>query len=112
MPNYRLPETVKICDTCNNRYGINRFNSNPKLNTTTCVDCRLKQMQKKPKRHIKAGQSKEELAYNAYIRSAKGRNHVFELSIEEYYAIKALPCTYCGKAGPGGIDRVDNNKGY
>jgi 5-methylcytosine-specific restriction endonuclease McrA len=34
------------------------------------------------------------------------------ISKEEFNDLSARECHYCGKKGPNGIDRVDNNKGY
>jgi len=34
------------------------------------------------------------------------------LSLEQYAQLSALPCSYCGGSSNGGLDRVENNKGY
>ena len=64
--------------------------------------------------------------YKQYQTGAKGRNILFDLTIEEFGHIISEKCFYCGKAADKstrkkdntvmffytGIDRIDNNKGY
>jgi hypothetical protein len=50
-----------------------------------------------------------------YRRNAKVMNREWALSNVEAAAILNLPCMYCGDRGPeglGGIDRIDNSRGY
>ena len=47
--------------------------------------------------------------------AAKRRGIIFDLDFSEYLPLTLLPCHYCGDSLPrrgGGLDRVDNNKGY
>lgn len=53
--------------------------------------------------------------YKVVRTSAKQRGHEFRLPFEEYCAIVANPCYYCNGMLPpkgGGLDRMDNSKGY
>lgn len=46
---------------------------------------------------------------------ARQRNLAFDLSFDEYTAIRRRPCHYCGHKlhdGGTGLDRLDNDKGY
>lgn len=46
---------------------------------------------------------------------AKKRNITVKLTKEQYIALAALPCTYCGGPLPfhgHGLDRADNTEGY
>lgn len=46
---------------------------------------------------------------------AERRGHCWMLTEEQYLDITANPCHYCGEALPktyGGLDRIDNSKGY
>jgi len=47
-----------------------------------------------------------------YKFQAKQRGLVFNLTLDEFSKIRSMPCHYCGKPGPNGIDRKDNGKGY
>ena len=64
--------------------------------------------------------------FRTYVKSAKRRDFDFSISFDDFIAIAAKPCTYCGRP-PGftkrvsnstgeflynGIDRVDSNVGY
>ena len=53
--------------------------------------------------------------YDTYIRSAKIRNYIFNLTIEQFTKIVQQPCHYCGSLQENkinGIDRKDNTIGY
>lgn len=50
--------------------------------------------------------------FNKYMTNAKKRNLVFELFIDDFIFITGHNCMYCGKLGPNGIDRKDNDQGY
>jgi len=48
-------------------------------------------------------------------RKAGRRGHEWTITEEEAIGLTQLPCSYCGEApheGLGGIDRVDNTRGY
>ena len=55
-------------------------------------------------------------SYNRYTIRASKKNLDFELSQDEFDAIKCQPCYLCGKTinsqHLNGIDRIDNNNGY
>src|SRR5258708_34992132 len=76
-----------------------------------------------PKKEI--GYSAKYRKYDAYIRSAKKRNLIFELSLEEFIQITSQNCYYCGRLPEqitktssssiyisNGIDRKNNQLGY
>lgn len=52
--------------------------------------------------------------YAQYIRSAKNRGIVFNLSFKYFLKLILSNCTYCGEPpNPlNGVDRYDNGKGY
>lgn len=47
-----------------------------------------------------------------YKKNAQRTKRVFTLQFEEFEKIINLPCHYCGKIAPSGIDRKNNNEGY
>ena len=49
-----------------------------------------------------------------YINGAKTRDHIFELTKEQFHSLVSTSCHYCGtcQENGNGIDRVDNTKGY
>jgi hypothetical protein len=52
-------------------------------------------------------------AYSIYRSSAKRRNILFELTVEQFSEYWKKDCYYCGdKIETIGLDRVDNDKGY
>lgn len=51
--------------------------------------------------------------YKAYKDRAVEKSHGQEyIGKEDFEAMSALCCHYCGKDGPNGIDRIDNQIGY
>jgi hypothetical protein len=51
--------------------------------------------------------------YSVYKKRAEERFKGEEmLTEEEFKHLSQKNCHYCGKSGPNGIDRIDNNKGY
>jgi hypothetical protein len=57
--------------------------------------------------------SKPELRYKEYRRSAKRRNIDFRLTLAEFRTYSDSPCRYCGsKVHPISLDRIDNDIGY
>ncbi len=73
----------------------------------------------------KSPDSPARAVYRSYKLSARDRNKVFEISLDEFKAKTQLPCYYCGTLPNccyrftkyknyryNGIDRVDNTKGY
>lgn len=51
--------------------------------------------------------------YNHYKGTAKSKNHLFELSKEQFNQFWQKPCYYCGASiSHIGLDRMDNDKGY
>lgn len=51
--------------------------------------------------------------YVAYQGSARTRNLLFDLSLEEFAEFWQQPCFYCGGAiATVGLDRINNNEGY
>ena len=47
-----------------------------------------------------------------YRNGAAKRGLAFELTDLVFFAMASQSCHYCGSAGPNGIDRVDNKRGY
>lgn len=50
--------------------------------------------------------------YKEYKLSATRRNIKYELDENETIALLKMACYFCGKKGPGGIDRIRSNDGY
>ena len=56
-----------------------------------------------------------QLQYGVYARSARDKNLVFSLSVEEFDIIVKNPCCYCGtiqEKGFNGVDRQNSEIGY
>lgn len=63
-------------------------------------------------KYLKRKANEIELKYFAFIRGAKERKLLFNLSIKEFEIIVSKPCIYCGTNESVGIDRKDNKYGY
>lgn len=63
----------------------------------------------KEKKRKKADPLKDK--YFFYLNRSNGKNFEFDFTREEFTALLALPCYYCGGKTTG-LDRVDNSKGY
>ena len=51
--------------------------------------------------------------FNRLNIGAQSRNHIIEITLDEFSKLVAEPCMYCGESKlRRGIDRVDNKKGY
>lgn len=50
--------------------------------------------------------------YKQYQSSARKRNHIFELTFEQFTQIFHSNCKYCGTVDCRGVDRIDNSIGY
>lgn len=51
--------------------------------------------------------------YHIYGRSAKKRNHAFDISFEDFMSFWQFPCSYCGDSIETiGLDRIDSSQGY
>ena len=50
--------------------------------------------------------------WQSYIRGAKERGLVFELTLDQVEQLVQQPCFYCGKEPRNGIDRRDSSVGY
>ena len=50
--------------------------------------------------------------WQTYKTNARKKDRDFTLTSDSFTALIEGSCVYCGKAGPGGIDRVDNALGY
>lgn len=60
--------------------------------------------------------------YRKYQHGAKARGYAFELTPSEFLSLCTSDCTYCGRppqphyrwsnVALGGVDRIDNDKGY
>lgn len=50
--------------------------------------------------------------FSEYKTGAKKREHVFELSFEQFESLVKKPCYYCGKDKAMGLDQIIAGKGY
>jgi len=87
--------------------------------TKSCIRCRndnKKQDMKRDKVHREAlariADQKPEQKYKHYVKSAKERNMLFELTKEQLVEITEKICFYCGEKDNCGIDRLDAAIGY
>jgi hypothetical protein len=87
--------------------------------TKSCIRCRndnKKQDLKRDKVHREAlariADQKPDRKYKQYIKSAKERNMVCELTKEQLVEITSNVCYYCGEKENNGIDRLDAAIGY
>ncbi len=86
--------------------------------STRCRSCAIKDP---------LGEAGRNRVYKNYKNNAQSRNHVFELSLEEFVFITKQDCHYCGAVPTvfkrsskipsecytgNGIDRKDNKEGY
>lgn len=90
----------------------------------SCGCLRVEQLQWKRQRSFQLRRAKRlssvELLFRYYQRCAKGRDLVWELSLEKFSALVLADCSYCGlpakesksRSGCNGIDRKDNTQGY
>jgi hypothetical protein len=112
----------KTCTICCIIFPITDFVGQKKegVITKSCIRCRndnKKQDAKRDKVHREAlariADQKPEQKYKHYIKSAKERNIMFELSKEQLIEITSNGCYYCGmNDGKCGIDRLDSLVGY
>lgn len=103
----------RICIKCGKEKRFIYFENKSEV----CTTCEV-QLGKTPKRSRtrkvtnRKYDSPEQRKYIAYRDNAVDkRKLLFELTQDEYYAIRNNDCTYCGESG-GSIDRVDSTKGY
>lgn len=96
--------------------------------TSSCGCLRTENLRKAKRKGY--GESATRYVYNIYRRGATQRGYSFNLSLEIFKELTALPCSYCGalpatemKTTPrgstfygsfiyNGLDRVDNSIGY
>lgn len=114
----------KACTACFITYPLSEYNGEKRgVITKTCKKCRnsnKKQDLLRDKQHrlelSRIADQKLEIRYNRCKKSAKHRNYIFELDIEQYYTIVKNPCNYCGIIDENKIyntiDRVDSSIGY
>lgn len=103
------------CINCGHKLN-NRIEYLKKFPNSRCINCKNR----------KKGCTGALYVFNEYIASAKKRNLIFDISLQEFMEITSKNCTYCG-AEPRlhnrtnlkysefyctGIDRIDNTKGY
>ncbi len=96
---------------------------------TTSCGCYNREVTSKPKpeRRLPNGLAAAKQLWHGYVRGAKMRGLVFEISFEDFLIITKLPCRYCSEKPfnytksqstyrdqylHNGIDRVDNEIGY
>lgn len=80
-----------------------------------CVSCYSKMRMVEDVRSRKVSKQTPEVYFEDYKRDAVRKKRVFELTLDEFRAIVAKPCAYCGKIEEldyNGVDRVDNSNGY
>jgi len=96
----------KKCKSCGQQKDIESFYKRGSgKRRALCVIC-----YKKRKRLL---ESKPELRFKTYRRSAKRRNISFDLTLSQFKKFEDEPCRYCGqKVHPISLDRIDNDIGY
>ena len=57
-------------------------------------------------------QQNSKYVYSCCKNGAKTRNLEFNLTFEQFMTFWQKPCHYCGSPTKGGLDRMDNAKGY
>lgn len=50
--------------------------------------------------------------YKSHLNGARRRKIYNGLCKKAFKSIIVKNCCYCGKRGPNGVDRIDNNRGY
>lgn len=108
-----------ICDCGNTTIQRSNVLKSGKVKGCGCLNAAPRPNKRKPEFY-----SVKKKFYDNYRSSAKRRNHVFELSVEQFFELMDLPCYYCGTEKSlkshrqnyeyfhNGIDRMDNTKGY
>lgn len=105
--------TVKICCHCNQTFPISEFYPIHKTGyrSSTCHACRAKEGQER-----RWGEERPQQRFYQYRASAKKKGQDFSLTLRQFEVLIRKPCLYCGDIPDpialGGIDRVDNGKGY
>ena len=96
----------KKCNSCGHTKDEKEFyKRGDTKRRASCITC-----YKQRKRIL---ESKPELRYKTYRRSAKRRNIDFKLTLAEFKIHAGEPCRYCGdNVHPISLDRIDNDIGY
>jgi len=97
---------------CRNHYCVEWRRNNP-----NSVKASIKRHDKSGKRLIAQKKYMETIRYkwNQLRKVARNRGININISFEEYENIRKRKCYYCGGILPhfgGGLDRIDNKKGY
>lgn len=99
-----------------NAYQVGYYHSNPEYRAATIERSREWALANHEKRlEITRRCSKKYDGYNQTKSKAKSRKLSWDLTKEQYLAIRKQLCTYCQGSLPpssGGLDRIDNSKGY
>lgn len=102
----------RLCEICN-------LSSDKWITKTKCQKCYNKEWHKNhPNRRGKEHYYTPVRRFKHGIRSAKQRNLVWIISMEDFQLLIKQPCYYCnnqlGKQehGGSGLDRIDSSKGY
>ena len=118
---------LKCCNTCKTSKPLDMFYSyycseREKMRVNAdCIECKNEKRGEYRRRKTRglSNNARYERSPNRRYSSARGlakrRGYEFSLSKTEFLALISLPCHYCGGALPvtrGGLDRVDNSKGY
>lgn len=96
----------KKCNSCSHIKDEEEFyKRGENKRRASCITC-----YKKRKRIL---ESKPELRYKAYRRSAKRRGIEYKITLGQFKAFLDKTCRYCGtKVHPISLDRIDNDLGY
>lgn len=96
----------KKCNSCGHIKDEKEFyKRGENKRRASCITC-----YKQRKRVL---ESKPELRYKAYRRSAKRRGIDFKITLAQFKSFAGKPCRYCGAdVYPISLDRIDNDLGY
>lgn len=105
----RSKQWTCLCDC-----GTLVVHSTGNLKKGTLKSCGCLQKEHYKKISLSPFERKTNRLYKDYVRNAKTRNLVFEITKEEFKQITNKSCAYCGEeANPiNGIDRIDSSLGY
>lgn len=99
----------KLCNICKKWKPFSEYFTNRGVSHGLMSNCKVCE---KVRKRIHREENIVDYKYREYVRDAKRRNNIFELTKEQFVKIIQSPCVYCGDDKLNGVDRVDNNKGY
>lgn len=108
-------KTVAALALCDCRCGGRRRVRLSRLRlgaVTTCAKCSAKNAHAKHPRGLPVAERELRNKEGAYRSNSARKGLTWSLSRSDFRAIVSAPCTYCGIAPSGGVDRVDSSSGY